>query len=68
MECYINDVDMLVIDHIDGGGNKHRRELSKGGRGGTGFYRHLIDSGFPKGYQILCSNHNLKKEIERHRR
>lgn len=42
----------LTIDHIDGGGNKHRRETGKH------FYNWLRRNNFPSGYQILCSNCN----------
>jgi hypothetical protein len=57
------DVDMLCIDHIDNGGNKHRKETGSGGK----VYGWLIKHGLPPGYQVLCWNHNAKKEIERAR-
>lgn len=47
----------LCIDHIDGGGNEHRRVA-----GGTdGFWRKLRKEGFPPGYQVLCHNCNFAK-------
>jgi hypothetical protein len=61
--CTIMDVDMLCIDHIDNGGNKHRKETGSGGK----VYGWLIKHGLPPGYQVLCWNHNAKKEIERAR-
>ena len=50
----------LCIDHIDGGGNKHRRIMNI--HGGA-IYLALIRDGFPPGYQVLCHNHNMKKGI-----
>lgn len=47
----------LCIDHIDGGGNKHRAEI-KGD-----FYRWLIDNNFPPGFQTLCHNCNMAKGL-----
>lgn len=45
--------DFLTIDHIGGGGNKHRREI-----GGGALYSWLIKNNFPKGFRILCMNCN----------
>lgn len=61
--CNVTDIDMLCIDHVEGGGNKHRRKIDIIG-GGDHFYRWLKNQGFPDGYQTLCYNHNRKKEIE----
>jgi hypothetical protein len=62
--CIVNDVDMLTLDHIENNGAEHRREYTKTGRGGGAqLYNKLIAEGFPKGYQTLCANHNLKKHI-----
>ncbi len=54
--CNVSDMDMLQLDHIGGGGNKHRREVGKGQQ----FYRYLIKNGFPAGLRVLCANHNFK--------
>lgn len=64
--CYISDIDMLNIDHINDKGAKHRKQL-RGNRSGSGpIYRILKSEGYKnKNYQILCWNHNLKKEIVR---
>jgi hypothetical protein len=45
----------LTIDHIDGGGSQHRREV--GGR----IARWLIAQGLPDGFQTLCHNCNYAK-------
>ena len=59
--CNIGDLDVLCIDHIDGGGGEHRRKIKK--KGGGKFYRWLKNNNYPNGYQVLCANCNLKKEI-----
>lgn len=62
--CEIVDLDMLTLDHIDDNGAEHRKVYSKSGRGGgTVLYTSLIRNNFPKGFQTLCANHNLKKHI-----
>lgn len=40
----------LTIDHINGGGNKHRKEVV----GGQTFYRWLIRNNFPPEFRTLC--------------
>lgn len=54
--CGTNEKEFLTIDHINGGGNKHRKEI-----GGTGkFYRWLIKNRFPKeDFRLLCMNCNF---------
>jgi hypothetical protein len=55
--CGIVKVEFLTIDHIDGGGTKHRQSL--GARAsGSYFYRWLRDHGYPTGYRVLCFNCN----------
>jgi hypothetical protein len=45
----------LVVDHINGDGNKQRRSL---GRTGISFYQWLRTSGYPPGFRVLCHNCN----------
>lgn len=67
-QCGINDIDMLTIDHINDDGAEMRRASGKGVHFcGNNFYRWLKKMGFPKGFQVLCANCNLKKEITRRR-
>ena len=47
--------EFLAIDHINGGGGKHIRQL---GGGGTYIYSYLIRNNFPEGYRVLCHNCN----------
>lgn len=60
--CQEADIDVLTIDHIDGGGAEHRRTLSKNGRATAGIttYRWLKKNGFPAGFRVLCANCNIK--------
>lgn len=48
----------LTIDHINGGGTKHRRETKGGGRT---TYRWILKNNFPIGFQVLCMNCNFGK-------
>lgn len=48
----------LTIDHINGGGTKHRKIM---GGGGKFNYRWIIKNNFPKGFQVLCMNCNFGK-------
>jgi hypothetical protein len=57
--CDETEKRFLSIDHIDGGGNKHRKET--GMKSGNEFYIWLRLNGFPAGYQVLCYNCNLGK-------
>lgn len=54
------DVRCLTIDHINGGGTKHRKSL-----GLSRFNFWLRNHGFPEGYQVLCWNCNWIKRMER---
>lgn len=51
-------MDFLAIDHVEGNGAAHRREL---GGTGTVFYAWLVKNNFPKEFQILCHNCNFAK-------
>jgi len=57
--------EFLTIDHINGGGNNHRREI--GGHSGKNphanskIYAFLIRNGFPSGFQTLCFSCNRGK-------
>jgi hypothetical protein len=57
--CKESHFEFLSLDHINGGGNKHRREL--GSNSVYDLYRYLIKNNFPPGFQILCHNCNLAK-------
>jgi len=52
--CEENRLPCLSIDHINGGGNKHRKML--GLRAGIPFYQWLRIQGYPLGFRTLCMN------------
>lgn len=58
--CGIKDIDVLCIDHIDNDGYKRPRNDPSRKDLCFWLYRH----GFPEGYQVLCANCNLKKQIQ----
>lgn len=52
----------LAIDHVNGGGNKHRRALGNGKiAGSANYYGWLVRNRYPKGFQVLCHNCNFAK-------
>lgn len=56
--CGTEGTVFLTLDHIKGGGNRHRKEV-----GGSMMYKYLIRVGYPLGYQVLCWNCNAAKHI-----
>ena len=54
--CGETEIKFLCIDHINGGGTKHRHRLGR-----TDLYYWLKARGYPKGYQVLCHNCNCAK-------
>lgn len=54
--CRETDLDSLCIDHIDGGGNSHRRKIGK--LAGYSFYIWLKKNKYPSGFRVLCLNCN----------
>lgn len=54
--CGIKDIDVLTLDHINEDGAQHRKTFGR-----SRLYTLLKQKGYPKGYQVLCSNCNIKK-------
>jgi len=52
--CGESAMEFLTIDHVNGGGTKHRKVV---GAGGT-FYYWLRRNNYPSGYRVLCMNCN----------
>ena len=50
--CGEEHIEFLTIDHVGGGGNKHRKEIN------NELYGWLRRNGYPKGFQVLCTNCN----------
>lgn len=51
--CSEKIIEFLSIDHVDGGGTKHRKQIGRGN-----LYRWLINNNFPNNYRVLCHNCN----------
>jgi hypothetical protein len=51
--CEETEVVFLTLEHIGGGGTRHRKEIK---RGGSAFYTWVIRNNFPSGYEVLCMN------------
>ena len=58
--CAETEFMFLSLDHINGGGNRHRKALRKSG---INFYAWLIRTGYPSGYSIMCMNCNWGKRM-----
>jgi len=58
--CGEDRLQFLTIDHINGGGTKHRKEI---GHGGHAVYRWLIRNDFPPDFQVLCFNCNDGRQV-----
>lgn len=57
--CGEREPDFLNMDHIAGGGTRHRKQDPA-----TNFiYKWLHKSGYPEGFRILCSNCNLSARL-----
>ena len=54
--CGEDDIRFLTIDHKDGKGTQHRKQL--GVKAGPPFYSWLIKNNFPLQYAVLCCNCN----------
>jgi len=54
--CGETRIEFLTLDHINGGGNTHRKEI--GNRGGYNYYSWLKKNNYPRGYQVMCMNCN----------
>lgn len=54
--CGEKRMEFLSIDHINGGGRQHCKEI-----GTTSLYHWLSKNGYPPGFQVLCLNCNFAK-------
>lgn len=52
--CGDDTYEFLSLDHINGGGTKHRQKNGKG----AGLYFWLKKNNYPPGYRVLCYNCN----------
>lgn len=51
-------LEFLQLDHIHGGGTKHRKVVRAAGKT---LYTWLRDAGYPEGYRVLCCNCNFSR-------
>lgn len=61
--CGFTDIRALQIDHIHNNGAEERKALGGQQVSGWRFYQHLIKSNYPDGYQTLCANCNMIKQL-----
>lgn len=61
VNCGENNINKLCIDHIKNDGKEHRKIAGTSGH----LYDWLIKESFPSGFQVLCFNCNVEKEILR---
>jgi hypothetical protein len=61
--CGDDELEVLCIDHINGGGRAQARELKSQGTALT--YYWIKRNGYPPDYQVLCHNCNMAKGIDR---
>lgn len=54
--CGEDRYEFLAIDHVNGGGGKHRKSLGSSSRRLPSL---VVSSGFPDDYRILCHNCNM---------
>lgn len=61
--CGFSDIRALQIDHMNNDGAKERKSLGGQNFSGWRFYEYLIKNGLPDGYQTLCANCNMIKQL-----
>lgn len=54
--CGESQYEFLTLEHINGGGRKHRQAVGS-------VYREIVRLGFPEGYAVLCWNCNSAKGL-----
>lgn len=59
VSCNYSDQRALSIDHINGDGAEHRREIKH-----ENIYRWIVKNNFPSGFQVLCMNCQFIKGLE----
>jgi hypothetical protein len=61
--CGYEDIRALQIDHINNNGAEERKAPGGQNVSGWRFYHHLVSIGLPDGYQTLCANCNMIKQL-----
>lgn len=53
--CKEERLEFLAIDHINGGGNRHRKEINRN------LHTWLYRNNYPPGFRVLCHNCNFAR-------
>jgi hypothetical protein len=62
--CNESELGVLTIDHVNGEGAEHRRELfGNNTGGGYKMYQWLKKKSYPEGFQVLCYNCQYRKRM-----
>jgi len=61
--CGFSDIRALQIDHVNNNGAEERKQNGGQWFSGWHFYKYLIDNKLPEGYQTLCANCNMIKQL-----
>lgn len=61
--CGEDRFEFLAIDHINGGGIQHRKQL---GWAGNSLAKWLKKNNYPQGFRVLCHNCNLALGFYKH--
>ena len=62
--CNETEIGVLTIDHIDGNGSEHRKEIfGNNRRCGYPFYQWLKKNDYPPNFQVLCYNCQYRKRL-----
>ena len=64
--CNVDDMDMLTLDHTNDDGLDHRKKI--GGKSIYPTYGWARKNNYPKILQVMCWNHNIKKQMNRVKR
>lgn len=51
--CGERQLEFLSIDHVNGGGTKHRKKI-----GNKNIYLWIVQNSYPDGFRVLCHNCN----------
>lgn len=64
--CNVDDIDMLALDHTNDDGASHRKKI--GVKNGVFIYEWTKKNNYPKIFQVMCWNHNIKKQLNKSKR
>jgi len=63
-KCGFSDIRALQLDHINNNGAEERMAVGGSKKfSGWNFYKWIVDNNYPEGYQTLCANCNMIKQL-----